>query len=176
MRMSRRPSDEAVSEVIGQILIFGILSMVLVLSLLSFNIAKDNAEDRIVLATQDAVAQRVAGLVIDSALLAEKFQDQELSLTAQLELDQQIEGRDYTIDLDNDAVRVTVGSTGRTASAPLFSVDSGNLVHVCDAAAVDGGSIHVRVIHTSDFATVAPDCGAATAATADFFVFIETLE
>ncbi len=145
MRQSTLSSDDAVTEVVGQILIFGILSVVLTLSLVSFNVAKDSAEERIVSTTASAVAQQVADLVVDTAIMATAFEDADISVRAAVNMPEFIESRPYTVELNNDDITVVV--SGRTATAPLFAADSGATLHICDQDPVIGGPMQLWVVN-----------------------------
>ncbi len=163
--------DEAVSEVIGQILMFGILSMVLVLSLMSFNIAKERTEERVIETTAQSIAQRVASLTIETALFAEKFEEQAVALQSRLELPQRLEGREYTIEVTGAVVTIVAGDV--TASSPLFAAGSEGLVHVCQQTALEGGDIIIRITDTHpDVPTVTVGCD-TPAVTPQFYVYLE---
>lgn len=171
--------DLAVSEVVGQILMFGILSMVLILSFVSFNVAKDAAEERVVQTTTEALSQRISSLVVDTALFAEKFQDEEVDLISKLDLPDTIEGRQYTIRLTQESVEVTVPLTGATDNSTLFSANSAGLVHICDQDAIDGGDIYVRITPDSNYGDAVVDAPAACdspvpSSEAQFYVYLET--
>jgi len=136
-------NPDAVSEVVGQILIFGILSTVLILSLLSFAAAKDGAEERVVAVRADSVAQRVAGEVVQAALFAESTRADQLTLRSALDLPFDLEGRGYSIDLEPDAVIVRAAPA--VAQAPLFASAAPAGVHVCDQDPIGGGPLDVVV-------------------------------
>lgn len=141
--------DRAVSEIVGQILMFGILSMVLIMTLFSFNVAKEAAEDRVLDTTAASVAQRVASLVVDTALFAENFEEDQVDIQSRLELPAMLESRQYEIDLDASHVRVTSGDT--TQRAPLFSAGSPTIVHVCDQDPIEGGAVRVYAVADFDY-------------------------
>lgn len=176
MPTSRRLSeaDEAVSEVVGQILVFGILSIVLVMSMFSFNIAKEQAEDRVVLATADAIASRVANLVVSTTTLAEGFADQQITLQTNMPLPQQIEGRSYNMDMGAGAV-VNVPRHGYVASSSFFSADSGTNVRICEATGLPGGSISVFIIPHADIASRCNNENPPAPA-ASFYVVVESFQ
>ncbi len=150
---------------------FGILSMVLILSLLSFNIAKERTEDRVAETTAESIAQRVASLVIETALFAEKFEEQEVQLQSRLELPNSLEGRSYSITLDGATVTVATSST--TANSPLFAAGSEGLVHVCNQAPIAGGDLIIR-ISAAHPNVATPAIGCDTPATApEFYIYLE---
>jgi len=145
--------DRAVSEVIGHILIFGILSTVLILSLLGFTAAKQGAVDRVVEVRGESVAGRVAGSVVEAALFAEQSAASDLTLRTRLDLPDALEGRSYQVDLDADSVFVTAG--GSTLESALFSSGDPADVVVCDQAPLNGGPMDV-VVTTVPTGGIAP--------------------
>ncbi len=169
-----RHDDQGVSEVVGQILMFGILSMVLILSMLSFNIAKESTEERVIATSAESIAQRVASLVIETALFGEKFGEQDVSLESRLNLPQRIEGREYSIELDGS--QIIVVAAGATVNQPLFAAGSEGLVHVCKQAPLDGGPIIIRITAeppAAGFQNLPPACVVAPATEPQFYVTLE---
>lgn len=149
----------AVTEVIGYLLVFGILSLVLVMSMVSFNIAQVAARERAVELRAESAAARVAGVVVQTAVLAEQMADSSPVVAYQLDLDDQLEGYDYTIRLepagkatlceadgddlaDADQICVVVTGIDVTATAPLFAAAAPADVTLC-LTAVEGGTIAV---------------------------------
>ena len=107
MHASPRDSNsEAVSEVVGQILIFGILSTVLILSLLGFNVAREGATEQVVEVRGESVAQRIAGVVVDAALFAETNEAAALRLALPMDLPDDLEGQSYLIDLNLSLIHI----------------------------------------------------------------------
>ncbi|HUR62060.1 MAG TPA: hypothetical protein VM286_06820 [Candidatus Thermoplasmatota archaeon] len=170
---SRTPSsgrsahDAGVSEVIGQILIFGIVSVLLVMSMIAFNAAQAGARDRVVALRADSAATRVAGIVVQSSLIAEQ-QGTSSKITFLVDLPQQIEGLSYTVRLVPKSatvppvpahVDVVVPALRITATAPLFSADQPTSFDVCPAT-VPGGRVAVRFDTRS--AAIVPSYPSAT--------------
>jgi hypothetical protein len=91
-----------VSEVIGYLLVFGILSIVLVLSMSAFAVGQEAAKERALTLHAESAAARVAGVVVQTAVLWE----QEHTLTTDVavaylvDLPEQLEGTDYEVYLD----------------------------------------------------------------------------
>ena len=130
---------------------FGILSGILILALLAFNVAKEKTEFNVVTLEAESVAQRVAGVVVGAALLYEQYDIQ--AYAREVQLPEQFEGRDYTITLAANTVTVAVPSMGVTVTEPLFSV--GQIVELCSQT-IGGGPLTVRLTDTPG----APDiCG-----------------
>ncbi|MFA5945182.1 MAG: hypothetical protein WC876_12030 [Candidatus Thermoplasmatota archaeon] len=154
-----RGDSEGVSEVIGYLLTFGILSMVLVLAMSAFSVGQEAAVGRAVELRAESAAARVAGVVVQTAVLAEQ-QGTGISVAYLVDLPQQLEGRDYTVRLERattvdvpadctrgahpDQVCVTVPSLGiDPAIAPIFSAGAATDVGVCNTEA-PGGALYVR--------------------------------
>jgi hypothetical protein len=137
----------AVTEVIGYILVFGILSFVLVTSMFAFNLAQGAAEESAVQLRAESVAARVAGVVVQSAVLWETQNN--LVLAYRLELPDQLEGRDYQVELvavgGVDLVRVTVPAMQITATAPIFAAGAPSNFDVCAPSIAPGGQLLVRI-------------------------------
>ncbi len=163
---SNNASDEAVTEVIGQILTFGILSMVLVLSMVAFNSAKETATERAAILQAEGVAQQVVTLVVEASLFAETH-GTDATYNRTLALPQEIESGAYEIHLDPaaggvpDRVRVELVRFERTVTAPLFSAGAPSGVDLCDID-IPGGRMAVRF-------------GPDPAAPANTCIFLESL-
>lgn len=160
-----RSDDAGVSEVVGFLLTFAILSILLVGSMIAFNVAQERAEERTVGLQMESVAARVAGLIVQTSLLAEQ-QGASTALAYTVDLPPELEGRAYEVrveaagrptgcDPDDDSV----AETGETAAAdqvcvvvkgldlgseaPLFSAAAPTNVKICSTN-VGGGEILVR--------------------------------
>lgn len=150
-RRDPRDDERAVSEVIGFVLIFGILSMILVLAMVAFNEVHDRAEAAVVAVEGESVAQRVASAVVNAALFAERYGLDETSYLQALDLPAELEGNSYTVHLDPAVpgvspaqVRVVVGAIAVETSAPLFSADASTDVTICSSS-VAGGRVQVHL-------------------------------
>jgi hypothetical protein len=95
-----RRDDEGVSEVVGYILIFGILSVVLVLSMVAFNAAHSVARERAVQLRAESAAARVAGVVVQTAILAEQESGSSPEVAYRIDLPDDLEGEAYELFLD----------------------------------------------------------------------------
>ncbi len=156
-------NSDAVSEVVGQILIFGILSTVLILALLGFNVAKEGANERVVEVRADAVAQQVASVVVEASLVAERMPADSLEITSRLSLPGSFDLDGYQIDLDEDQVVVRV--RGITVTAALFSAGAPAGLVVCDVStALSGGEVDVVVTTSTPPASICPNHGGAARA------------
>jgi hypothetical protein len=146
--------DEGVSEVIGYLLVFGILSLVLVLSMSAFGLAHEGAKARVVELRAESAAARVAGVVVQSAILAER-QGGTSAVAFLVDLPQQLEGLDYTVALDDqtasrpDQVRIGVPALSLSVTSPVFAAGASGSVNLCPVE-VGGGPVLVRYSAPSD--------------------------
>jgi len=163
--------ERGVSEVIGYLLIFGILSIVLVLSMVAFNVLHDRAEDNVVRLQAGSVAQRVAASAVDAALFAESHDPDTSTYIHPLGLPEDLEGHGYHVHLEAEntgsgdpddclpcpspasctrpeQVRVCVPHLGNEdpITAPLFSAGAGGAAAGFTLCASDapGGDVGVR--------------------------------
>ena len=151
----RLPRDDvAVSEVVGFMLVFAILSMILILAMVAFNEIQDRAESAVVAVEAESVAQRVASAVVNAALFAERHGSTDATYLHPLDLPADLEGHAYVVHLDPVAgltpaqVRVVISALDLEASAPLFSADDSTDVALC-ATTASGGRVLVRLDGTS---------------------------
>lgn len=153
-----RRDDEGVSEVVGYLLVFGILSIVLVLSMSAFAIGQEAAQGRAIELRAESAAARVAGVVVQTAVLWEQ-QGTGFVVAYFVDLPEQLEGREYVVRLEPatagnaadctsgahpDQVCVKVASIGLTVTAPVFSAAAPNDLSICRSEAV-GGALYVRI-------------------------------
>lgn len=148
----RRPSfaqdESAVSEVVGFIITFGIISGILVLSMVAFVGIQETVGESIVEQRARSASQRVAAVAVDASLFAETY-GTETNFTHRLALPDAFEGRSYSVATEpeggaiEDRVRVQVPSLGIDVHAVLFSAGAPADFSVC-ASSVDGGPLLVR--------------------------------
>lgn len=140
-----RSDDRAVSEVIGQVLIFGILSIVLVSTLIGFGVAKDGATERSIEIRAENIAQTAAIRINEAAFFADQYDadsDVNVSYNHVWNLASDIEGHGFTLDVQTDRVEVFVPRLGLNATSPLSArIDSFDGVEVCDTDPLPGGSL-----------------------------------
>ncbi|MCA1811137.1 MAG: hypothetical protein LC623_03890 [Halobacteriales archaeon] len=135
----------------GQLLIFAIVSILLVLSMLAFNQAQTAARDRVVALRAESAATRVSGIVVQTALIAEQ---QGIASTVRflVDLPSQLEGLPYTVSLVPAAggvpahIGLTVPRIPVTVTAALFSADAATSTAGFDicSSTVGGGRLNVR--------------------------------
>ncbi len=144
LRPAASAGDDAVSEVIGQILMFGILSMVLILSLLGFNVAKSGAEDRVAELEADSAAQRVAGVYISASLFAEQNVDHEVDYQRLVNLPDRIQQRDYSISIQGETLTLEIPTASVTVTTSLLSAGAPAELVVCKQTNIPGGPLLIR--------------------------------
>ena len=157
---SRRPAlrhdERAVSEVVGQILTLGILSMLLIASLWGFAAAKDNATERAVTVRGDAMLNRISSTAVHAALFAEGHPNSSVQYEGLIDLPHELEGHPYLIDLDTDEVFIEFPNFATSVSAPLFRADAGNDITVCDQDAIPGGPVLLILQEAGNLDSVHP--------------------
>ena len=147
-RRALRGDGAGVSEVIGYLLVFGILSLVLVMSMSAFGVAQEGAKERVVQLRAESAAARVAGVVVQGAILAEK-QGSGSAVAYVVDLPEQLEGLDYTVALENktnsrpDQVRIEVPALTLSLTSPVFAAGASSSVDLCSIT-VAGGPLYVR--------------------------------
>lgn len=171
-----RIDDRAVSEVVGQLMIFLILSVSLVGALVGFSVAKDSATERAIEVQGQSIAQSIAGRIVDAAIFSEKHDPAEgvsYDYNYTIDVGSHIEGRAFTIDVDPDSVTVTVPSLGIEAEGALFGVDEAVGVEVCDTQAMSAGDLILRLmtITSSNLADVPAACSSTDEG--DRIIFIQ---
>lgn len=133
--------------------------MVLVLSMSAFSTGQVAAERRAVELRAESAAARVAGVVVQNAVLWEQ-QGAGFAVAYLVDLPQQLEGRDYVVRMERatavnvptdclagahpDRVCVMVPAFGIAVTAPLFSAAAPSGLDVCNSEA-PGGPLHVRI-------------------------------
>lgn len=145
--------ERAVSEVVGYLLVFGILSVILVLSMYAFSLIQARAEESVVEVEGESVAQRVASAVVNAALFVEQNYNASRAAslapkyTQPLDLPADLQGHAYTLALVSGEVHLVVPQYGMTVTAPLFSANAPANVDFC-AGTVDAGPILVSFDRT----------------------------
>ncbi len=142
-RRTLRHDDAAVSEVIGYILSLGILSILLISTLVGFGVAQNNTAERAVLVQGDAMLQEISGTAIQAALFAEDNPDTDLEFTGRINLPFDLEGHPYTVDLDPDEVTITFSRFPGSVSTPLFQAGAHQGITICDQDPIPGGPIRL---------------------------------
>ncbi len=128
----RRLGSDAsgVSEVIGYILSFAILSTVLLVALLTFNSARAQAEERVTEVEVASIAHRVAEAVIQVGVYAEAHAGSSPEVTLRLELPAGIGSRGYSVDLctmsGTSCSKVPCDPSGAGTAANAVRVTSGS--------------------------------------------------
>lgn len=125
MRSRSSRGEDAVSEVVGFLITFGIIAILLVASMLAFNQAQERAEARVVAIQVDSIAQRVAGVVVETGLFVESQDTAATTVVSILvELPNDLQGNGYQVTLTPGSVVVT--SAKGTATQSVFGVGGGS--------------------------------------------------
>jgi hypothetical protein len=133
---------------VGYLLVFGILSLVLVLSMSAFGVAEAGAKNRVVQVRAESAAARVAGVVVQTSILAER-QGSGTTVAYFVDLPEQLEGLDYRVSLEPkagstpDQVRILVPATKLSLTSPVFAAGASTSVDLCSIT-VQGGPVYVR--------------------------------
>jgi hypothetical protein len=146
---------------------------VLVLSMSAFAVGQEAAQSRAVQLRAESAAARVAGVVVQTAVLWEQ-QGAGFAVAHLVDLPQDLEGRGYTVRLEPattatvagdcttgahpDQVCVKVSSLSITVTAPVFSAAAPAGLEICRTQ-VTGGALHVRInAPTSGSPAIAAPC------------------
>ncbi len=134
---ARYANDErAISEIIGYILVFAIISILLVLAMVAFNKLQNDAHDNVTELRAKSAGTRVASLVSKVSLLAES-QASTIAVRFVADLPADLEGYDYVVYLEPagdghvERVRVNVPAIDLDVTAPLFSADAPSTLSIC---------------------------------------------
>jgi len=147
-RRDLRRDESAVNEIVGQIIAFGIVSVVFVLSMIAFAAAQQGTQDRVLQLQSDSAAARVAGMVVQAGLVYES-QGPSAHVKLRVDLPSDLQGRSYEVALVPAApavpasLQLTVPSRVLTSTAPLFAVDAPTGLVLCGTT-VHGGPVDVR--------------------------------
>lgn len=171
------------SEVVGYLLVFGILSALMVLSMVAFGVAQGLARERAVELEAESAAARVAGVVVQTALVAEQ-EGTSVSVTFDIDLPDQLEGADYDVYLEAaatggacttaahaDQVCVVVPALDIAVSAPVFAAAAPVNVKICNSD-VGGGEIAVRYSARADIEALQGPCSPAVAPSVAKVIFL----
>lgn len=134
------PADDGVSEVVGFLLTFGIIAGILVVAMLGFNDAQADAERRVAEQQATSIAQRVAGVVVDVALFAERNLNTS-NVSILLELPTSLQRNGYTVRLLGSNVTVESALVQPPARQSIFA--AANQFGQLDSAA-SGGNLYVN--------------------------------
>lgn len=118
----RRLRDDAVSEIVGFILTFALSAVFLIISLQSFHAAQENSDAVVTAVELKAIADRVAGRVVEAGLVASEFPNATVRLTENLPKD--LNGHPYVVEATPEAIVVKAQDIGLTATATTFKLDA----------------------------------------------------
>ncbi len=114
--------DRGVTEVIGYILTFALSAIILLISVQSFTVARENSDAVTTAVELKAIASRVATHVVEAGLISQEFPNSTYDVT--INVPQDLNGHGYTIEATSTAIIVaTIDGTAR-AEATTFRLDA----------------------------------------------------
>ena len=114
--------DDAVSEVIGFLLTFAIISFILLVSMLAFNDAQQRAEGRLIEIQGASAAQRVAAASVDLALFVS---DHPYNTSVAIDLPTELQGISYSVKVCQTGAQCGDGATWcATHACPYVKTES----------------------------------------------------
>ena len=124
MRPGRRAKrdDSAVSEVLGFILSFALSAIFLMLAMSSFWTARNNSDGVITGSELRAIADRIAGAVVEAGLVGQEWPNSTMNVTVQIP--QTLNGHDYYVEGRLWGIYVNATDGFATASATTFKLDA----------------------------------------------------
>lgn len=155
--------DEAVSEVIGFILMFALSSVILLISVHSFTAAKNDSAAVLAAAEMKSIATRVSSRLVEAGLVSQDFPEAKFNVT--LEMPRQVAGYEYKVEIYSKAVNVT-GLSGVPAptSSTTFRLDAyatGNACFAIRGSAVSSYGM-MAVSYQKDSLPKPAGCSAST--------------
>lgn len=120
--MRRFVADDAgVNEVVGYILTFALSAIILLVSIQSFTLARENSDSVITGVELKTIATRVSTRVVEAGLMSQEFPNSTYTVVVQIPKD--LNGHPYYIDAYNNAIIATAAETGVSASASTFRLE-----------------------------------------------------
>lgn len=116
-----RRDDRGVNEVVGYILTFALSAIILLISVQSFTVARQNSDSVVTAVELKAIANRVAARVVEAAQLSEEFPNATYSVT--LNIPQDLNGHPYYVELDENRVLAVTDGGEAAAEATLFNIN-----------------------------------------------------
>ncbi|MES2153998.1 MAG: hypothetical protein V4510_02595 [bacterium] len=150
--------ETAVSEIIGYILVFAIVAVLLILGMLAFNKAQNDARRNVIDLRAQSAATRVSSLVVEASLLAET-QGTTTAMRFLAPLPEDLEGFSYTVAIEPAAngnverVHVVVAGAAVDVTAPIFSASAPLTVDICPGPTGTGTSArggHISIAFNVD--------------------------
>lgn len=138
--MARR--EEAVSEILGYILMFALSSVILVVSLQSFTSAKQGSEDIVSSVEMRSLADRVSARLLEASKVAQEFPNATYNIT--LRVPTTIGGETYRVSTTSTLVTVETLNGGTRATASTYKLDAIPDLRVGGAVYSSDGHITVR--------------------------------
>jgi hypothetical protein len=117
-----RRDDQAVTEVVGYILTFALSAIILLISVQSFTVARQNSDGVVTAVELKAIASRVATRVIEAGLVSQEFPNS--TFTMVINIPQELNGHEYTVVVDSEKVTVTALDGTAVAEATTLRLDA----------------------------------------------------
>jgi hypothetical protein len=114
--------DEGVSEVIGYILSFALSAVFLMIALSSFWTARNNTDGVLAGSELKAIADRVAGRIVEAGLVGQEFQN--ATFNATVPLPKEINGHPFMVVATNATIYVNATDADFKATATTFNLQS----------------------------------------------------
>lgn len=151
--MPRRSSfarDEGVSEVVGYILTFALSAIILLISVQSFTVARNNSDGVVTGVELKSIANRVASRVIEAGLVSQEFENSTFNVTIAIPKD--LNGHEYTVEVDNEEVTVRAIDGTATATASTLRLDAVADLQV-SGAKVYSSNERITILYTKSGST-----------------------
>lgn len=120
-----RSDDRGVNEIVGYILTFALSAIILLISVQSFTVARQNSDSVITAVELKAIANRVATRVVEAAQLSQEFPNATYSVT--INVPQDLNGHPYYVQLDGNRVYAVTSNGDAAAEATLFNLPATGL-------------------------------------------------
>jgi hypothetical protein len=137
----RARQDDAVSEVIGHLLMLAIITALAAVAVVSFTAAQEQAEARAGAIEAQSAAKRVAAMAVEMALWAEAYGGDDAAMRFAVPVEERLAGHPATVALHPLETRISVPATAASGSARLFSAGTPAGLVVCDTGPVPAGSL-----------------------------------
>lgn len=117
-----RRNDAAVSEVVGYILTFALSAIILLISVQSFTVARQNSDAVVTAVELKAIANRVANRIVEAGQISDEFPNATYTVT--VNIPQDLNGHPYFIQVFPDRVFASTMDGMATAEATTFRLDA----------------------------------------------------
>lgn len=115
-------NEDGVTEVVGYILTFALSAIILLISVQSFTVARQNSEAVITVVEMRNIANRIATRVVEAGLAGQEFPNATFEVV--VNIPKEFNGREYSIQLMPEQVLVVSTDGLTTVSASTFRLDA----------------------------------------------------